>query len=174
MMISLRASRISLYFCLILMCVPFWSGCYSFTGASVPQHWTSIAIPLFEDESGFGQPSLRETVTNTLIMKMQRDNTLKLADRGSASVELIGKIVSVIADQPLAVAQGSQASRLQIVLKADVVLYDKVQQRQAWKKSFTAYGNYAPTAGTAEREAGLSQAVEKLTDDVLLETISAW
>ncbi len=173
-MFLLRALRISLYFCLLLMCAPLVNGCYSFTGASVPQHWTSIAIPLFEDESGFGQPALRETVTNDLITKMQRDNTLTLADRGSASIELIGKITSVEADQPLAVAQGTQASRLQVVIKATVSLFDRTQQRQAWSKSFTAYGNYSPAGGAADRELGLAQAVEKLTDDILLETISAW
>lgn len=173
-MFCLRALRISLYFSLLLMWSPVLNGCYSFTGASVPQHWTSIAIPLFEDESGFGQPALRETVTNGLIEKIQRDNTLRIADRTSASIELIGKITSVEADQPLAVAQGTQASRLQVTVKASVTLYDRTQQRQAWSKSFTAYGNYSPTGGAAERELGLEQAVEKLTDDILLETISAW
>jgi hypothetical protein len=170
----LRAFQISLYFCWLLATALSTAGCYSFTGASVPQHWKSIAIPLFDDESGFGQPALRETVTNELILKTQRDNTLQIADRATASVELNGRITAVEADQPIAVSEGAQASRLQIVVKTSVTLTDKVRQRQVWSKTFTASGTYAPSGGATERDAALNQAVDKLTDDILLETISAW
>jgi len=117
---------------------------------------------------------LREDLTNTLITKVQRDNTLFLAEPATASVEMTGKITAVDADQPIAVSQGTQAARLQVIIKAEVTLYDKVLGKQAWKKTFTATGDYAPSGGTSEREDGIQQAVEKLTDDLLLETISAW
>jgi hypothetical protein len=75
-------------FWIILYLAPIWigaaaiGGCaYSFTGAAVPAHWKSIAIPLFDDESNFGQPSLREDLTNMLIQKFQRDNTLRLSEQ---------------------------------------------------------------------------------------------
>lgn len=170
---KLVAFRISMYFCFAVS-VASLIGCYSFTGASVPQHWTSIAIPLFDDESGYGYAALRESVTNMLIAKFQRDNTLRLRDKGAASVEMSGVITSIEADQPIAVSQGSQAARNQLVIRATVVLHDNVQKKQAWKKTFSASADYAPSGGTAARDAGLQQAIEKLTDDILLETISAW
>ena len=41
------------------------AGCaYSFTGASVPSHLKTVAIPLVDDQSGFGEPGLREYFTN--------------------------------------------------------------------------------------------------------------
>jgi hypothetical protein len=167
-------SRKSLYLCLVAVCAVSFCSCYSFTGASVPPHWKSIALPLFDDESNFGQPALREKITNTLIEKFQRDNSLAIADRATATVELKGTITAIEADQPIAVAQGTQASKLQITLHASVTLYDNSLKKQAWTKSFTATGNYAPSGGFSERDLGLKQAVDKLADDVLLETLSAW
>jgi hypothetical protein len=173
-MIMLCAFKESAYFCLVVFCAFICSSCYTFTGASVPQHWNTIFVPLFEDESSYGQPALREKATNQFIEKLQRDNTLKLGERNTASVELRGKILSVVADQPIALSQGVTASRLRVEVKLSVLLYDNVLKKQAWTKTFSATGDYAPSGGTAEREAGMQQAIDKLTDDLLLETISAW
>ena len=173
-MTYLPALKKTLYVCLVAVCAVSFDSCYSFTGASVPPHWKSIALPLFDDESNFGQPALREKITSSLIGKFQQDNTLAIGDRATASVELKGTITAIEADQPIAVAQGTQASRLQLTLHASVTLYDNSLKKQAWTKSFTATGNYAPSGGFSERDLGLQQAIDKLGDDVLLETLSAW
>ena len=171
----LRSFQISLYLGPIIFSVAMLGGCaYSFTGASVPAHWKTIAVPLFDDESGFGQPSLREDLTNTLIQKFQQDNTLQLADRESADVELRGSITSVTADRPVAVAEGTQASRLQLSLNVRATLIDHVKNKEVWSKNFSATGDYSASDGQAGRESGLQQAIENISDDLLLETVSAW
>jgi hypothetical protein len=171
----LASYRNILYFSLVLTSAALCSGCmYSFTGASVPQHWTSIAIPLFDDESNYGQPSLRENLTNMMTEKVQRDNTLRLADQSAAVVEMRGVITSVLPDQPITVTQGAQASRLQIRLTVKVTLIDKSINKDVWSKNFSANGDYSADAGLAGRESGLRQAMENMTDDILLETVSAW
>lgn len=175
MMAALRSFWIILYLAPVFLGAVSLGGCaYSFTGASVPAHWKSIAIPLFDDESNFGQPSLREDLTNKLIEKFQQDNTLQLADRSSANVELRGVIISVLADQPIAVAQGAQATRLQVTLKTRVKLIDHTTNKEVWNKDFTATGDYSAAAGPDGRLLGLETALENLTDDLLLETVSAW
>lgn len=172
---SLRSFWIILYLSPVFLCAAVIGGCaYSFTGASVPAHWKSIAIPLFDDESNFGQPSLREDLTNRLIQKFQQDNTLQLADRQSANVELRGVIISIIADQPIAVSQGAQASRLQLTLKTRVKLIDHTTNKEVWNKDFTATGDYPAASGPDGRQLGLETAMENMTDDLLLETVSAW
>jgi hypothetical protein len=170
----LRPVRNTLYFYTAVLVSLSMGGCwYSFSGASVPQHWKSISIPIFEDDSNYGQPSLPEDMTNMLIEKVQRDNTLQLADAATASVELTGRITSVLADKPIAVEAGIQATQMQVDVTIEANLFDNVKNKQVWKKSISAFGVY-PTGGLAEREAGLKEAVDKLTDDLLLEIISAW
>jgi outer membrane lipopolysaccharide assembly protein LptE/RlpB len=163
------------YFYIVLTCAVLCAGCaYSFTGASVPEHWKSIAIALFDDESSYGQPSLRENLTNMMIEKMQQDNTLRLADQSSASIELRCVITSVLPDQPISVAQGTQASRLQIRMTVRATLIDNSNNKEVWSKNLSASGDYPASSGLSGREAGLRQAMENLTDDLLLETVSAW
>jgi hypothetical protein len=172
---NLRSFWIILYLSPVFLGAALLGGCaYSFTGASVPAHWKTISIPLFDDESNFGQPSLREDLTNRLIQKFQQDNTLQLGDRQSANVELRGVIISIIADQPIAVAQGAQATRLQITLKTRGKLIDHISNKEVWSKDFTSTGDYSAAAGPDGRQLGLETAMENMTDDLLLETVSAW
>ncbi len=171
---NLCASKLSLYFWCVVASAFAVSGCYSFTGASVPKHWKSIAVSLFEDESQYGQPALREKITNLLIQKFERDNTLLISSPASTTLEMKGTITSIEADQPIALSQGSQSTRLQLTIKARVSLTDKTMNKEAWSKTFTATADYAASGGLQERESGMQQAIEKLTDDILLETISAW
>jgi TolB-like protein len=144
------------------------------SGAAVPAHWRTIFIALFEDDSNFGQPGMREDLTNQLISRFQRDNTLQVSDRTSANVELSGRITSVIADQPVAVVSGAEASRMQVTVRVQVTLFDRTQNRQVWKKDFSALGDYAAGGGIVERNTGIQLALENVSNDILLETVSAW
>ncbi len=174
-MTSRSTSRVLVLCCVAAACVLIGAGCnYSFTGAAVPPHWKSIAIPLFEDESAFGQPSLRENLTNSLISRIQRDNTLQLADRQAATVELKGRITTINADKPLAVAPGEQSSRLQVIISVAAELLDNTTKKTVWTKTFQATGEYNAAAGAVGRDEGIQKAIDKLSDDLLLETMSSW
>lgn len=175
-MIHLRCVSIYLHFWLITAAISSGiSGCYSFTGAAVPQHWKTLAVPLFDDESNYGEPGLRERMTSAVIQKVQRDNILQLSDRSTSDVVLSGSITSIRADQPIAIDQGDQARRFRIEVTCKVSLLDKVLKKQVWEKQFTATGDYdASSNGASQRQAGLQTAIDKISDDIVLETISGW
>ena len=86
-----------LLFLFIITSVINFTGCfsYSFTGASVPKHLKSIAIPISEDRSGSGQPGLSEMLTNSLIQKFIDDNTLQVTDKSKANAILNCSIISL-------------------------------------------------------------------------------
>ncbi|MDH3253187.1 MAG: LPS assembly lipoprotein LptE, partial [Ignavibacteria bacterium] len=96
------------------------NGCYSFTGASVPSHLKTLAIPLVDDQSGFGEPNLRETFTTTLIRAFTNDNTLQVADRGAADAVLEGVLLP-IKDGPLVVTEGEQVTTNRITVSVKMV-----------------------------------------------------
>lgn len=172
----LRCVRNYLYlYCITAVVNTALNGCYTFTGAAVPQHWKSIAVPLFDDESNYGEPGLRERMTNTIIQKVQRDNILQIRDRSSSDVVMIGSILSVLADKPIVVAPGEQTRRFRIEVMVKVSLQDKVLKKQVWEKQFTAVGDYDASSGSSSQKAiGLQTAISKLSDDIVLETLSGW
>jgi len=150
------------------------AGCaYSFTGASVPPHLKTVAIPLVDDQSGFGEPGLREKFTNELIQLFTSDNSLEVADRGTADSIIEGAIVS-IADAPAVVAQGEQVTRRRVTVSARFAFQDRKLRKKVWEKTFSNWGDYDSGGGLSQRQAGLTDAMRKIAEDVLLETVSGW
>jgi outer membrane lipopolysaccharide assembly protein LptE/RlpB len=153
----------------------FVAGCaYSFRGGSVPAHLNTIAIPIVEDQSGFGDPTLRDLVTNELVQRFIADNSLQMADRGTADSILEGVITQVSPDQPLSVTAGDQVARRRITVTVRVRFQDLKQRKTMWEKEFTQYGDYPSGGGLTQRTEGLREAVRKLTEDILNETVAGW
>jgi Lipopolysaccharide-assembly len=150
----------------------FLSGCvYSFTGSSVPKQLKTIAIPLFEDQSGFGEPGLKENFTTSLINLFVNDNSLEVADRNTADSILEGSIVAV-QDAPSVISPGEQVSTRRVTVNVHVTFQDLKLRKKMWEKDFSNWGEYNPSGGT--RTGALTQAVNKVTEDILIETVSGW
>jgi hypothetical protein len=153
------------------------AGCpYSFTGASVPSHLKTIAIPLADDQSGFGEPGLREQLTTELTNLFVSDNSMEVADRSKADALLTGTILTVT-DAPSVVqggAQQAQVSKRRITVSVKYVFQDMKLHRTVWEKNFSNWGDYDSGGGISQRQAGLADALKKVTEDVLLEAVSGW
>lgn len=150
------------------------AGCpYSFTGASIPPHLRTIAVPLFDDQSGFGEAGLREQFTNTLIDRFIRDNSLEIADKKTADSIIEGVILSV-RDEPSVVERGETVSKRRITIVVKVTYQDMKLRKAVWEKQLSNWGDYELGAGPAQRQEGIGIAIAKLTEDILLETVSGW
>lgn len=163
----------------VLIATAAVSGCYSFTGASVPSHLRTVGIPLVDDQSGYGDPTLREQFTTALTNLFISDNSLEVADRTTADAVLEGTILS-ISDAPTVIQQGAgqqqeQVSKRRITMTVKFAFQDKKLRRTVWEKTFSDWGDYdAGTGGPSQRQVGLQAATQKVTEDILLETVSGW
>src|SRR3972149_619613 len=109
-------ARVILIPLVIFLWLPGCAGCpYSFTGASVPPHLQTIAIPIVEDQSGYGDPTLRNSFSQKLAERFINDNTLQTSERNSADAVLEGVITSV-KDAPVVVEAGEQVARRRITV----------------------------------------------------------
>ncbi len=151
--------------------IGFFGCAYSFSGSSVPPHLKTVAIPLFEDQSGFGEPGLRENFTKRLIDLFVNDNSLEVADRNTADSILEGSILAV-ADAPSVIAPGEQVSKRRINVTVHVVFQDLKLRKKVWEKDFSNWGEYS--MGVELRTVALTQALNKVIEDILIETVSGW
>ena len=150
----------------------FLSGCaYSFSGSSVPKHLKTIAIPLFEDQSGFGEPGLKESFTTALINLFVNDNSLQVAEQNTADSILEGSIVAV-QDAPSIISPGEQVTTRRVTINVRVTYQDLKLRKKVWEKNFSNWGEYSTSGET--RTVALTQAVNKVTEDILIETVSGW
>lgn len=150
------------------------AGCsYSFTGSSVPSHLKTVRIATFEDRTNSGEPNVRENFTNRLLDRFRRDNSLEVTDRDEADSHLEGSITSFV-DQPTVVAAGESVRKARITIGVEASFRDRALKKTIFEKTFTAWGEYEIGAEPALRAEAVTTAIEKLTEDILLATVSGW
>jgi Lipopolysaccharide-assembly len=148
------------------------SGCYSFTGGSLPAHLKTLAIPLADDTSGFGQAQLRETLTQQLIQNFRRDNAYTLVqDRSDA---LLTVAITNIAEATATVQQGEVERDKQVVVTINVLYEDRVKQKIIWQKPLSSTITYDISSGLQGRDTALQRALQQLANDILLSVVSGW
>ena len=152
-----------------------FTGCfsYSFTGASVPEHLKSIAIPIAEDRSGSGEPGLRETLTKTLIQKFIDDNTLQVTEKNKSDAILNCSIIS-LTDAPTIITAGEDVQTRRITVSVQAVYKDLVKRKTIFDKSFSNYGDYPSGGNVSERNNAIQTAVDRISEDILLGVVSGW
>jgi len=150
------------------------SGCpYSFTGASVPPHLKTIAIPFADDRSGTGEGELRELFTQKLTQKFIDDNSFQVIDRSNADA-ILECIITSINDVPAVVTVGENVETRRLTVNVQVIYKDLVLKKTVYDKQFSDYGDYAADGGLDGRYQGLTIAIDKITDNILLDTVSGW
>jgi hypothetical protein len=162
-------------FSLLLGCSAwFLAGCtYSFKGGSVPPHLKTIAIPVIEDQSAYGDPALRDALTRKLVDQFTNDNTLQLTDRNTADSMLEG-VVTDVRDAPLVLQGGEQVAQRRITVTVRMTFQDLKLRKKIWEKNFSNWGDYPSGGGLTQRNEGATEAIRKLTEDILNETVAGW
>ena len=162
-------------FLFITAAVVNFKGCcfYSFTGASVPEHLDTIAIPIADDRSGSGEYGLRELFTNELTQKFIEDNNLSITDRTSAN-SILESIISSYTDAPAVVTSGEVVETRRITISVSVVFRDLVKRRTVYERTFSNYGDYPSGGSIDQRREAIEVAIGRITDDILLDTVSGW
>ncbi len=150
------------------------AGCtYSFRGASLPPGVHTVAVQVFDDNSGFGDPNLRINLTNQLTQKLISDNTLQVTNMSTADAAIVGNVTNVNT-QANAVQGNQQVGKWRITVNVSIKFQNLKTQKNIWTKDFSDWGDYDPSAGPSNRDAGLSQAEDKLTEDILLAVVTNW
>ncbi len=166
---------VRLIFLFIITAVINFEGCcvYSFTGASVPQHLKTVAIPIAEDRSGSGEPGLKELLTDQLIQQFINDNTLQVTEKVNADA-LLECVLLPLSDAPVIVSAGENVQARRITVNVQVTYKDLVKRKTIFDKKFSNYGDY-PSGGTiSQRRDAIQTAIDKITEDILLDTVSGW
>jgi hypothetical protein len=164
---------ISICALLALMSLMGCSCPYSFTGASIPPHLKTLAIPFANDQSGSGEPELSQKFTSALTQKFVDDNSLIITDKTKSDAVLECSILG-ISDTPAAITTGEQVPARRINITVQVIYKDLKLKKSIFERQFSNYADYAPTTGQSGKSIAIEEAIRKLTEDILLETVSGW
>jgi hypothetical protein len=151
------------------------SGCYSFTGASIPAWIHTIAVPIVEDNSGFGQSDIRQNLTNKLIQEFTSEGSLQVADRSHADAVLEASIPAAgILDESVSVKSGELVTDKKITIKVHAIYRDQKKSKVFWERDFSQISTYQISAGLAGQKKAINDAEDLLTKTLVTAVISNW
>jgi hypothetical protein len=171
--INWKTGRV-LLLALVCMIAGLFQGCYSFSGASIPEHLDRVAVPLFDDASQAGVAQFRETITRKVIEKIESQSRLTIeSDPARADALLTGVIISY-SDEPSQLGSSTEravTNRITIVVKA--VFEDRVRNTVLFSQSFVGFSDYTVGSYSAQQVA-ITNAMDQAADALFNRMVSNW
>ena len=159
----------------LLLTAVLSGGCYSFRGGSAPAHLRTILIPQAEDNSGFGRSTIRFDLTNELIDRFRADNSLRVIDDSEADSRLEVAITTIRNDIRLAVSAQDRETVRGVAIEARATFYDNLRNRAIYEgRLFKGESSYDITEGQTGEDEAVAEAIENLTNEILLATVADW
>ena len=155
----------------ILLLFLIFMGCnYSFKG-SLPSHIQKVAVPLFDDNTAY--PGIREDLTNGVIDEFIADNTLKVVSESDADI-IISGVISSIRQRASMLTGRETVQEYQVYVSVRVKCEDVKNNKMLWEKTISQYGTMSAAATQDERDQAIGVAIEKITNDILNNTLGYW
>ncbi|HEY5536930.1 MAG TPA: LPS assembly lipoprotein LptE [Ignavibacteria bacterium] len=149
-------------------------GVYSFRGNNPPEGIKTIAVPLFNDISGFAEARLKENFTDKLKSIIISDNTFLITDKSKADGVLNCTVVSV-KDDPLVISGNDNVTKRKITISVRVDFQNMKKQKQIWERTYENWGEYDSSNNTfSARETGVTTSLDKICEDILNDITSNW
>lgn len=171
----LRSKRIKGLLPVFAGLVLFLQGCYSFTGASIPPHIKTVAVPTFKEQSGAGVAQLSAEFTEKLIDTIELQSSLSIEpDINRADALLEAAIVSFSDESSQIGSETERAitNRITIVVRAS--FNDRVQNNAFFTKtSFNGFDDY-DVGDFAGKEEAIDTVIDQIVDDLFNRMISNW
>ena len=157
----------------LLLALLAGTGCsyYSFTGATIPEHLGTIAIPLVEDNTISTVSSLDSELTSLMIDRFVRQTRLSLETNESTADALLSVVISRYDNTPTSVSGNELATRNRVSIT--IMVRYQVQNKELLNRTFSAFEEYDPFNPSQEETAAFA-ALEKIADDVFTAATSNW
>lgn len=148
-------------------------GIYSFTGASIPDHVETVAIPLAEDRSLGGVPNMDQALTDLLIERFVQQTRLVLEPDENAADALLVATIERYQNEPTAVTDDELAALNRVTISVRVTYLDQVEDDERLARSFSANGTYDAT-NIGQEDVVVLEALEEIADDIFTAATSDW
>ena len=149
-------------------------GVYSFSGASIPAHLATVAIPLAEDRATGGPPGLDQLLTDALVERFADRSRLSLeTDEGEADA-VVRAAIERYAVAPAAVTDQSVAALNRVSVSVRVVVTDRVEGAVLLDRAFQAAEDFAPSEGLQGEADAAATALEQVARDAFTAATSDW
>lgn len=150
-------------------------GYYSFTGASIPSHLSTIAIPLAQDNAASPIGTLDEQLTTLLNDRFVGQTRLVLETNETLADAILESTIERYSNAPAAVGGEDRAALSRITISVNVRYVDQRENEEILSRTFSNSQEYDPQAEGLEGEiTAANTALENIADDVFTAATSNW
>lgn len=151
------------------------NGCayYSFTGATIPQHISTVAIPLVEDLSSNPISDLGGSLTERLVQRFVGQTRLQLSTDEAQADALLTAEIQQYSVQPAAVGGANTATLNRLSITVSARYADQGEEQEIFQRSFSSSVEYDPT-DLASEEAAVNEVLDNIADDIFQAATSNW
>jgi hypothetical protein len=154
---------------LLLSALAVLTGCYSFSGSTLPPHLRTLQIHPIDNRTL--EAALPDRISIGLQDGFRSRSSLRQVNSG-ADAELYGTLLQY-SHSPLSTA-GSNVTQWRVDLLMRIVFIDRVKGDTMYVDDrIPGYGQYSPDRGETE-ETGRALAIESVVKVVLDNTVLAW
>ena len=160
----------------LLLALALLPGCayYSFSGASIPSHLTTIAIPLAEDRSLSPLTILDEALTELLIDRFVRQTRLSLVEDEDVADIVLNTQITRYTNAPTSVTGQERAQFNRVTLSVSAQYSNQVDN-DVLERTFSNFDDYDPLGGGLEAEENAAlNALSNIADDLFTAATSNW
>jgi len=144
--------------------------CCGYSARSLlPSYLKTIAIPLVTNQTI--RPRLGEELTEQLIRKFNQDGHLRVTSGAQGDLVLECRITNFTKIPP-AYDATQRVYAWRITIDARVKCQDLVHYETLWEGPVNGWVTYDPNTQTEDD--GIAGALEKLSDEIIRKTITAW
>lgn len=161
-------------FVLFVLIALFLQGCYSFTGASIPPHLKTIAIPVIDDRSGAGIAQFRSELTRCLVNKIESQSSLRFTPSMASADALLEGAIITFSDAPSQLSRKTErALTNRITLVVQVTMTDRVKKKLFFTQTFVGFADYYSGNYAAQQEA-IRYCQVQIIDEIFDRVVSGW
>ena len=152
------------------------SGCayYSFSGASIPEHLRTVAVPLAENLATGGPVGLDRILTDALVERFADRSRLQLSTDEETADAVVQATIERYAVAPTAVTGDNLAALNRVSVAVRVLVTDRVEGRELLARTFTATDDFAPADGFQGEAQAAATALEQVARDAFTAATSDW
>jgi hypothetical protein len=162
---------------MLLVLATSLTGCmyYGFSGASIPSHLETIAIPIAEDNTSSPVPSLGRDLTGRLTDQFVGRTRLSLNNNETNADAVLTARILRYSNRPTGVSGDERATTNSVEVQVQARYYDQVEDSTMVDRTFTGSAEYDPAqGGAAGAEQATRLAVERAADDIFTTATSTW
>jgi lipopolysaccharide assembly LptE-like protein len=146
---------------------------YSFSGATIPAHLSTIAIPLVQDNSVSTVNGLDEQITQLLLSRFVGQTRLSLDSTPDEADVVLTATIDRYVNQATSVSGDERATRNRVTISVTARYFDNTTGEELIDRVFSGFEEYDPLDPSLEEAAAIA-ALGKVADDIFTAATSNW